>query len=404
MAEKINFVGNMMLSKLTLPEVQAYFRENLHQNTAAISLRKSPFPDISAAEIAQQIKGMQIAQAKFPFLFANEKIIYPPSLNLEQASSYPTASYKSQFFQGKNLVDLTAGMGIDAYAFAQSFAQVTALERDQNLVEISSHNYQQLEQNNLTYFHTDFETFLKQHKNQRWDMIYLDPARRKNAQKKFLLEDLEPNILEWMDVFFQHADRILIKLSPLFDLKLALEKIPQIHAIHLVAVKNEMKELLLYCENSVPQFPKIFAANLATNQPIFEFNFAEEENAEIAYADIEKYLYEPNAALMKAGAFKRIAQVYSLKKLHPNTHLYTSNESLADFPGKVYAVKEVVKDLKKKLQNQAFHVVSKNHPLEVAAIRKKYKIKESEDFSLFFTQSIAGKIVLIAKKIDNKIS
>lgn len=390
-----------MNSNLLHPKVQTYLRENILRDFRTISLEKSPFENISSAELAQQIKGLQVAQSKFPFLYKTENIIYPLSLNLEQASSLPTAHYKANLIQGKTLIDLTAGMGIDAYAFAQNFEEVTALERNSELVEISQHNYKALNQNNLNYINTEFEAYFEQNPDLKWDVIYLDPARRKDAQKKFLLEDLEPNILEWMDEFLLRAKKVVIKLSPLFDLKMAIQNIPQIQAIHLIAVKNEMKELLLICEKKSNSNPSIHAINLESEQNEFKFTFADEENTEAQLSDVQNYIYEPNAAVMKSGAFQSIALRFGLNKLDKNTHLYTSEELVKDFPGRIYQVIEEVKNIKKSIQNKAFHVVSRNHPLTVPQIRQKYKIKESEDMSLIFTQSISGKIVLICKRILN---
>lgn len=380
-------------------EVQSFLKENQSKDFRAISLMKSPFPDVSSAELAQQIKGRQIAKQKFPFFLESDGIYFPPSLNLEQASSFPTSQYKSECVQGKTLIDLTAGMGIDAYGFAQNFEEVTALERNSELVEISKHNYQSLGQLNLNYQNIEFEEFFQKNSDLKWDVLYLDPARRKDSQKKFILEDLEPNILEWMDEFFRRAETVFIKLSPLLDLKLVIEKIPQIQEIHLVAVKNEMKELLLICRNEPTSNPLIRSVNLESNQPNFEFLFQEETQADSPFSAPQNYLYEPNSAVLKSGGFKLVAEKFQLNKLQVNSHMYTSHELIDSFPGKIYEIIRELKNPKKEIKNQAFHVISKNYPLTVELIRKKYNLKESENQSLIFTQSILGKHILLCKKL-----
>lgn len=381
-------------------KVQEFLKENQSKDVRAISLMKSPFLDVSAAELAQQIKGRQIAKHKFPFFLEKEKVFYPPSLNLEQSSSWPTSRYKATLVHGKTLIDLTAGMGIDAYGFAQEFEKVTALERIQDLVEISRHNYQVLDQENLEYHHLEFEKYLEENPDLEWDVIYLDPARRKDSQKKFILEDLEPNILEWMDIFLQKSNTVFIKLSPLLDLKLVIDQIPQIQEIHLVALKNEMKELLLICKKEFQENPLIKAINLDADQPDFSFHFQEEAKAQSEFSSPLKFLYEPNVAVLKSGAFKLVSEKLKLKKLHVNSHLYTSEVILESFPGKVYEIIQEVKNPKKEIKNQAFHVISKNYPMTVELIRKKYNLKESEEQSLIFTQSEAGKHILQAKRIS----
>lgn len=383
-----------MNTNLLANEVQTYIRQNEFSDFRQISLQKSPFPGISSAELAQQIKGLQTAKSKFPFLYETENIYYPPSLNLEQASSWPTAVYKSKLVQGKTLIDLTAGMGIDAFAFSQTFEKVTALERNEELAAISVHNYANLNQKNLSYIFTDFIDYFDENPDLRWDVIYLDPARRKGSQKKFLVEDLEPNLLEGMSEFLKRSHTVLVKLSPLLDIKNLIEKIPEIQEIHLVAVKNEMKELLLICKNKMNSNPKIKAVNLESDQPEFEFQFLDEPIAESQFSSIKTYIYEPNSALLKSGAFKLIGNKFGLNKLEKNTHLYTSEEMVKSFPGKVFKVIEEVKDAKKAIKNQAVHVISKNYPMSVELIRKKYNLKESEDQTLIFTQSISGKHIL----------
>lgn len=388
-----------MNPNLLEPEVQNYIRAQENQDVRSISLKKSPFENLSSSELAQQIKGLQIARNKFPFFYQTGGIYYPPSLNLEQASSWITAQYKSEIIKGKTLIDLTAGMGIDAFGFAQKFEKVTALERNSELVEISKHNYKALNQNNLEYINSDFEIFWKENPKEKWDIIYLDPSRRIDSQRKFVLEDLEPNILEWMDEFLSRSETLMVKLSPLLDLKSTVEKIPQIQEIYIVAVKNEVKELLLICKKEIQTNPKIIAANLESDHLLFEFHLKEEATAVSEFSSPEKFIYEPNSAVLKSGAFKLLGEKLNLKKLHIHSHLYTSNELLKTFPGKVFEVLGEIKNPKIEIEKSAFHVISKNYPLSVELIRKKYKIKESEEQTLIFTQSISGKHILLCRRL-----
>lgn len=388
-----------MNPNLLEPEVQNYIRAQENQDVRSISLKKSPFENLSSSELAQQIKGLQIARNKFPFFYQTGEIYYPPSLNLEQASSWITAQYKSEIIKGKTLIDLTAGMGIDAFGFAQKFEKVTALERNSELVEISKHNYKALNQNNLEHINSDFEIFWKENPKEKWDVIYLDPSRRIDSQRKFVLEDLEPNILEWMDEFLSRSEIVMVKLSPLLDLKSTVEKIPQIQEIHIVAVKNEVKELLLICKKSIQNNPKIIAANLESDHLLFEFHLKEEATAVSEFSSPEKFIYEPNSAVLKSGAFKLLGEKLNLKKIHVNSHLYTSKELLKSFPGKVFEVLGEIKNPKKEIEKSAFHVISKNYPLSVELIRKKYKIKESEEQTLIFTQSQSRKHILLCRRL-----
>lgn len=395
---------NHFNSNVLNTEIQNYLRLNLNEDFRKVSLQKSPFENVSSSELAQQIKGLQIAKTKFPFLFESEGIYFPPSVNLEQASSWTTAKYKSGIVKGKSIIDLTAGMGIDTFGFAQDFEEVTALERNPELVEISRHNYKTLNQDNLKYINTEFEAYFTQNPNLHWDVIYLDPSRRIASQRKVVLEDLEPNILDWMGEFLSRAETVLIKLSPLLDLKSTLDKIPQIQEIHIVAVKNEVKELLLICRNEVNSNPAIKAVNLESDHPDLEFNWNEEFEANPEFSQPLKFIYEPNAAILKSGAFKFISQKFKLNKLHPNTHLYTSNELKNEFPGRIYEVLEELKNPKKEIQKKPFHLLVKNYPLKTEEVRKKFQIKESENQTLIFTQSVSGKHILLSKRMHNLMS
>lgn len=388
-----------MNHKILKQEVQTYIRDNFQQDYRNISLQKSPFDGISSSELAQQIKGLQVAKQKFPVFFEKEGFYYPPSLNLEQASSWATACFKTELVQGKTLLDLTAGMGVDSFAFSQHFEEVTSVERNEQLVEICQYNYRELFQQNLKYVGGNFEDFLKTNPDLKWDIIYVDPARRKDYQKKFVLEDLEPNVLEWMEEYLNRSRKVLIKLSPLFDIKRVLEQIPQVQSVYVVAVKNEVKELLVLCSKQMNPNPTIAAVNLESNQPRFEFTLKEEENSQPEYSAALNYLYEPNSAILKGGAFKLLAERFGVKKLHRNTHFYTSENLVEKFPGKIYELKGEIQDAKKEIKGKSFHVISKNYPLSVELIRKKYKLKEGKVQTLLFTQTIEGKTILQAQKI-----
>lgn len=380
-------------------EVQLFIEENITQTPQMISLQKSKFEGIRPSELAKQIKGKQIAKTKFPFLYKTPGIFYPDSLNLEQASSEQTAIYKSKLISADSMVDLTAGMGVDTYFFAQKVKSITAIERDKELVDINKHNAVKMNQFNVNYIAGSFVDYLKNNPKLKWDCIYLDPSRRKNTHKKFLIEDLEPNILEWMNEFLNRASKVLIKLSPLMDIQQVILKIPFIHEVHLIAVKNEMKEMLLILKKDKNENPLIKPINLKSEQEVMEFYFKEETVAKVNYSEVQSYLYEPNAALLKSGAFRLIAQKYQLNKLEKNTHLYTLNEYKPDFPGKIYKLKEKIKSPKKYIKNGAYHIIVKNYPMKTEEIRKKYKLKEGEKETLIFTRTQSGLQYLLCNRI-----
>ncbi|MCW3161860.1 class I SAM-dependent methyltransferase [Chryseobacterium oryctis] len=379
-------MGNNILNK----NIQNYINANLTTDLHSLLLKKSPFPEVSMPEIVQQIKGKQVAQKKFPFLL-QDGIIFPPQLNLEQASSEKTALYKSEILKGKKFIDLTSGFGIDAYYLSKNFDDVTLVEQNPELLEIVSHNWTVLEKK-ARFINKKLEDFLNENK-EHFDVIYLDPARRDdNKNKVFLLEDLSPNILEIQEQMLSISNEVVIKLSPLIDLKYLVSVLPNIFRIDIIAVKNDVKEVVVFLSKENQGKIVCNCVNLESGESVFTYQFGDEEKAIPNYSEPENFIYIPNNSILKAGIFNLISGRFGLKKLHPNTHLYTSNERIDDFPGRAFEIKVIEnKEIKKKEQ---FNIISKNYPLKPEEIKKKYALKDGGERYLIFTQSKKGKIIL----------
>jgi 16S rRNA G966 N2-methylase RsmD len=384
----------MDFSKLISSDIQNYINQNLNSDLTKLLLKKSPFPDVSMQEIVQQIKGSKTAEKKFPFL-TKEGIVFPPNLNLEQASSQSTAEYKSQTLSGKSFLDLTCGFGIDAYFLSKNFDEVTLIEQNSELISIVENNWKTLGRK-ANFINENLEKFLE-NSQQKFDVIYLDPARRdQQNKKKFLLEDLSPNLLEIQEKLHSITDKIIVKLSPLIDISYLISELKNITEIQIIAVRNEVKELVLIIENNQltdnQQPTTIKCINLESNDPEFSFNFNDEKSAKSEFSESSNFLYIPNNSILKAGAFNIISEKFGLNKLHPNTHFYTSEHKIEDFPGRVLEIEKIdAKDLKK---GEKYNLVSKNYPLKPEEIKKKYKLNDGGNHYLIFTQSVYGKEIL----------
>ncbi|WP_126650946.1 class I SAM-dependent methyltransferase [Chryseobacterium aureum] len=376
--------------KLLNKEVQHYINANLKTDLHSLLLKKSPFPEVSMQEIVQQIKGKQVAERKFPFLL-KEGILFPPQLSLEQSSSEKTALYKSGILKGKKFIDLTSGFGIDAYYLSQNFDNITLVEQNTGLLKIVENNWAVLDRK-ATFINLKLEDFLDENQ-EHFDVIYLDPARRDEQKNKvFLLEDLSPDILEIQEKLRSFSNQVVIKLSPLIDLKYLVSVLPGISGIDIIALKNDVKEVVVFLSNENTGKIICNCVNLDSGESVFSFTFGEEETAESEYSEPENYIYIPNHSILKAGAFNLISQKFSLKKLHPNSHLYTSAEKVGNFPGRILEMESVdSKSIKKKGQ---FNIIAKNYPLKPEEIKKKYGLKDGGDQYLIFTQSKKGKIIL----------
>lgn len=379
-----------MKKEILYQEIQQFINANLNADLHSLLLKKSPFPEVSIQEIVQQIKGKQVAQKKFPFLL-KEGIIFPPQLNLEQSSSEKTALYKSEILKGKKFIDLTSGFGIDAYYLSESFEEITLVEQNAELLAIVEHNWNVLGRK-AKFISQKLEDFL--HENtETFDVIYLDPARRDhNKNKVFLLEDLSPDIIEIQEKLLSISNEVVIKLSPLIDLKYLVSVLPNLFRIDIIALKNDVKEVVVFLSNQNSGKIICHCVNLESHEADFSFDFGSEENAAAEFGEPEKYIYIPNNSVLKAGVFNVISEKFKLKKLHPNTHFYTSNQKITDFPGRILEM-EVI-DAKQIVKKSQFNIISKNYPLKPEEIKKKYNLKDGGENYLIFTQSKKGKIIL----------
>ncbi|MBK0368442.1 THUMP-like domain-containing protein [Flavobacterium agrisoli] len=384
-------------------EIQDFINEKIGEPIAKLALQKNPFPNVEWVTILNQIEAKAKAKSKLPTWFASKNIIYPSKISIEQSSSEKTALYKSSLLSGKSLIDLTGGFGIDDYYFAQKFETVAHCELNTELSAIVEHNFKQLNVSNLDCYADDSYVIL-QDLNKKWDWIYIDPSRRNDAKGKvFMLADCLPNVPENIDFYFQFAPAILIKTAPLLDLSAGLSELKNVKKIHIVALENEVKELLWEIHQNYTSEITISTVNFGKNE-IQQFDFILDDNQILAtYNTPQKYLYEPNSALMKSGGFEVISSHFKIDKLHKHSHLYTSNEKI-DFPGRIFEIENTIgynkHDLKTHLLNQKANITTRNFPDNVESIRKKWKIKEGGNCYCFFTTDIKNnKIVLICKKI-----
>ncbi|WP_342663227.1 class I SAM-dependent methyltransferase [Salinimicrobium terrae] len=367
-----------------------------------MAFQGSPFEGISIQELLVQISGKKKAEKKLPLWFEKSGIIYPPNVNLEQTSSEITAKYKASLIQGHNLADITGGFGIDSYYFAEKFEQVRHFELNPHLQEIAAHNFELLGAKNVISEAGDGIEFLK-NTSEKFDWIYIDPSRRDEAGGRvFFLSDCLPNIPKNLELLQEKTDSILLKTSPLLDLQAGLRELQNVHEIHIVAVENDVKELLWIFKKNVSEEIRIKTINFQKKEKqLFESSF---DNALIAevYSDPEIFLYEPNAAIMKSGLFAALGKEFGLKKLHPNTQLYTSEEPV-EFPGRRFKILQVLpfrkKHLKKDFQLKKANITTRNFPETVAELRSQFKIKDGGENYLFFTTLLnEEKVVLLCQK------
>lgn len=381
------------------PEVQHYLRAHEAVPPADVALRKSPFVTVSSLELAQQLDARQRCRKKLPRWYETPAIYYPEKISVEQASSEATANYKAALISsGQRIVDLTGGMGVDTFFFACTAKAVVHCETNKALSHIAQYNASQLGVDNVEFIVSDGLAYLEEQPVDRFDCIYLDPSRRVAQRKVFRLEDCEPDVIEAQDGLLQKAEKNIVKCAPLLDISAALERLHEVSEIHIISVDNECKELLFVRTRGFDGVPQLVVAALqGGTKETLTFDITTEKTAAAELGDPEKYLYEPDAALLKSGAFKFIAQHYGIRKLHAHTHLYTSSQRISDFIGKMYRVVNVVNyaDFKKSKLPIHASISTRNFPLKVEALRQRHRIRDGGDEHLFFCTGMDGQLLVI---------
>ena len=376
-----------------------------HEDTARLLLSAARYPSVDMPAAVQQIEGRRTAREKWPSLLACDDFLYPPRLNREQASSEETARHKAALLadgaQPLSVADLTGGMGVDTLAFAAVAAEVHYVERNPQLCRLMEHNDKALGQENIRVHCADSLEWLVSD-DRRFDILFVDPARRAATGRKVAaFEDCEPDILQHLGLLRSRCRWLMVKASPMIDIDLACRQLGAVAAVHVVSVRGECKEVLFVCcgADAVPPSEPVIRCTMLPHSPLsalrspLRFTRSEEAAAGPRYcAAVGSYLYEPDAALMKGGAFNLICQWMDLQKLAPNTHLYTADRLVDAFPGRTFRVLQELKPTRKAvaaaIPDGRAHVVTRNYPVEAAALQRQLGLKEGGD--LFVVAATVG--------------
>lgn len=427
-----------------------FIRKHAQDDVRKLALKRPTNPNVDLKEALVQIEGYQTARKKLPLWAENPQLVYPPRISMEQCSSETTALYKQQvvrrLLQGLSgplsMADMTGGFGIDFSYLAPLFDRAYYIEQQEILCRIAQHNLKVLGLKQAEVLHGDGVERMPE--QAPLTLVFIDPARRDQQGKKTVaLSDCTPDLSAIQERIRSCSRFCMAKLSPMLDIHQALQELKGVSEVHVVSVDNECKELLLILasgetENTTgiatakkrqetdgnlasetdkaeevaankledastssnseqsnvkkPAETRIFCVNLQKGeQQTFEYTAQEEASAEAVYTDQPgAYLYEPNTSLLKAGAYKCLCARFGVRKLHPNSHLYTSDTLYADFPGRRFRVtgsrtfsKQDLKQIARDIPQA--NITIRNFPSTVQELRKKLKIKEGGDRYLFAT-------------------
>ena len=394
-----------------------FILQHRKENVRDLALKGSKDNDVDIQEAIIQISGWQIASKKIPSWAATENLLYPRHLSMEQCSSEITSRYKASLVNGENFADLTAGFGVDCSFLARGFKRADYVERQKELCEIARNNFDTLGLNHIRVHNTDGIEYLKE--MQPVDCIFIDPARRDgNGDKTVAISDCEPDICALEELLVSKGKTMMVKLSPMLDILSAIRDLKHTKEIHIISVNNECKELLVLLDKSVindnakHNHIPLYCCQLRNNQEaeIFRFCYAEEKSADCTYTNtLANYLYEPDAALLKAGAYRLLSSRLNTMQLSANSHLYTSPD-LVNFPGRRFKVEGFSsfgkKEIKTLLKDVAqANITVRNFPATVAEIRKRLKLKDGGNIYLFITTLNNGdKVVIKCTKVNTALA
>jgi hypothetical protein len=393
--------------RLTRLEVNKFVEKNINKSIPELILKGSPFKHIDIKDVINQIIGKKKAKKKLPHWYKNEKVIYPPKLNLEQTSSEITALHKSKLVFCQNLFDMTGGFGIDSYYFSKKVNTLIYTELNSELCKIVKHNTETFGIGNCEIKNEDSIDML--HKNsQIYDWIYIDPSRRNEKTKVIQLRDSLPNIVDHLDIIEQKSERLMIKTSPMYDLDIGYKELKGIKEVHIISVKNEVKELLWIIDWRKQNSRSIKIYNYKTRNK-YSFTSIDEDNEKLNKIELSKccqYLYELDSGIMKSRFNDRIGARYGLKKLEQHTNLYTSERKILSIPGKIYEVKTVesinYKKIIKAVKGQQINLISKNFHLNTDELQKKIKCTTGGKTNYYiFAKTIEGNRLIEATRITS---
>lgn len=390
---------------LTPAEI-AFIREHLHDNPGELVLKAGKFKGLDVKKLAAQIQSRQKALKKLPEWSANEKLIFPPALSVEQCSSEATAHYKAGIISGDTLIDITGGMGIDCYYMSRSFTETHYFEQQPGVASTAAYNFAQLGASRI-HVHAG-ESLHALHDGLTADWLYADPARRDaNKEKVVRLADCTPDVAGNSGLLLNAASHILIKTSPLLDIELASKELQKLKEVHVIGYEQECKELLFVLDREMPEQDFKIKVRIidSAGRPVHQLDFdrEEERSAIVGYSKPLGYLYEPHAAVLKAGAFKTLCSRLDVQKLAMHSQLYTSEKYVNDFPGRGFQVVAVckpdIREISQHIPGDKANITTRNFPAKPEELRKRWKLKDGGDHYLFATTlADQSKVVVVCVK------
>lgn len=348
--------------------------------------------------IAEQLASHPLLKRKHPSL-VDMGVLCEKSV-LEQSTAEEVARYRASRYSGGSFIDCTGGMGVDTMHLAKSFETGVFCELDVARAKLFQWNASVISPKiDLEVVIGDSIEYLKT-SNKRFDLLFIDPARRDEGERFFDLERSLPNIVEHWQLLLSAAQRVVVKLSPMVDIPQVLQKLTSVVQVTVVSLDGEVKEIELEAEADFDGAVQVKAALLKSGAGLV--HLVEGDAGRVSSGVVQEYLYDCDAAVVKASQLSAVACKHNLNRVHMKNRLLTGSQIVNGFPGRLFKVlcvmdwqrKSVKKYLKKEGIDRAT-VISREFPLSVQEIRFQFALDESDSIFLFFTINSAGKRVVI---------
>jgi len=397
---------------------EQYIREHRTDDVRKLALASHP-QGVDIQYALTQISGWQAARSKLPLWADTDGIIYPKHLPLEQCTSQYIAQYKAEFIEnliGKNfrMADLTGGFGVDCFFISRNAARTNYNEMSAELSNIVAQNYKALGRQNIEVSCSDAKEFLSNQRDDSFDLLYLDPARRGNSGQKLIsISDCQPDATALQENLLRVANHVMLKLSPMLDISRALTEMRHVSHVMVIGLEGECKEITLMIQRDFNGEPVIEAVDIdAQGNPgtVISSTKSAENVQPLPIATPEQlqpgtFISEPSAPYMKSALFRTMAAQTGTALLHPDTHLFWSQNKPTEFPGRTFILEGIIpfdkRSLSKLIKTQA-NLSVRNFPESAPQLQQKLKLRDGGPRYLIATTLSDGKRILLDLQKENK--
>lgn len=378
--------------------IEKYRDANVEKLILSLKGKKT---DIDIPFAAVQILCRRKAALKLPCFTANPHTLFPTLLSAEQATAEPIAEFHASLIaEGSEVIDMTCGLGIDAFAIAKRAKNVEAFELNPEVAEVARHNAEALKIPNFFVKNADSIEILRNMSEKIADVIFVDPARRKKSTARaYDFSDCQPDIISNLPLIQSHCERLIVKASPMLDIHRTISQLPNSKDIFVVTLEGECKEILIISDTGYSGETTYHIVDISRsgNRDALVFKPSENEKYQIQYGSPKtgNFLFEPSAGYMKLQPWGILSHRYkNLKKLAQNSHIFFTSEKIKDFPGRRFIIEGIYSMHSpeiKAMKGDKINIFTRNYPLSPQELKKRLKVKDGGETYILATTDSSGR-------------